>query len=78
MQCYKLHRKIRKPKQSSNKLTPTKSSLKKNEDFVYRILLDEKESIKLDYEVEDSVRTGSRKIFFPKMILQVGVVSCIQ
>ena len=51
---------------SSTKLTPIQASLKKNEGFAYKILLDKRKKIKLKYEIGDIVRTSDLKKTFSK------------
>ena len=51
---------------SSTKLTPIQASLKKNEDYVYKILLDKRKKKKPKYEIGDLVRTADLKRTFSK------------
>ena len=51
---------------SSTKLSPKDASLKKNEGFVYRNLLDKRNKIKPKYEIGDLVRTANLKKTFSK------------
>ena len=51
---------------SSTKLTPLQASLKKNEGYVYKILLDNCKKIKPKYEIGDLVRTADLKKTFSK------------
>ena len=51
---------------SSTKLTPIQASLKKNEGFVYKNLIDKRKKIKPKYEICDLVRTGDLKKTFSK------------
>ena len=51
---------------SSTKLTPIKASLKKNEGFVYKNLLDKRNKIKAKYQINDLVRTADLKKTFSK------------
>ena len=51
---------------SSIKLTPTQASLKKNEGYVYKNLLDKRKKIKPKYEIGDLVRTAGLKKTFSK------------
>ena len=51
---------------SSTKLTPTQASLKKNEGYVYKNLLDKRKKIKPKYEIGDLVRTADIKKTFSK------------
>ena len=51
---------------SSTKLTPKDASLKKNEGFVYKNLLDKRKKVKPKYEVNNLVRTADLKKTFSK------------
>ena len=51
---------------SSTKLTPIQASLKKNEGYVYKNLLDKRKKIKPKYEIGDLVRTADLKKTFSK------------
>ena len=51
---------------SSTKLTPTQASLKKNEGYVYKNLLDKPKKVKPKYEIGDLVRTADLKKTFSK------------
>ena len=51
---------------SSIKLTPKQASLKKNEGYVYKNLLDKRKKIKPKYEIGDLVRTADLKRTFSK------------
>ena len=51
---------------SSTKLTPIQASLKKNEGYVYKNLLDKRKKIKPKYEIGDLVRTSDLKKTFSK------------
>ena len=51
---------------SSTKLTPTQASLKKDEGYVYKNLLDKRKKIKPKYEIGDLVRTADLKKTFSK------------
>ena len=51
---------------SLTKLTPIQASLKKNEGYVYRNLLDKRKKIKPRYEIGDLVRTADSKETFSK------------
>ena len=53
---------------SSTKLTPIQASLKKNEGYVYKILLDKRKKKKAKYEIGDLVRTADLK----KNVFQIG------
>ena len=53
-------------KHSSTKLTPIQASLKKNEGYVYKKLLDKRKKIKPKYETGDLVRTADLKKTFSK------------
>ena len=43
---------------SSTKLTPIQASLKKNEGYVYKILLDKRKKITPKFQINDLVRTA--------------------
>ena len=47
-------------------MTPIQASLKKNEAFVYKNLLDKRKKIKPQYEIGDLVRTADLKKTFSK------------
>ena len=51
---------------SSTKLTPIQASMKKNEGFVYKNLLDKRKKIKPKYEINNLVRTAELKRTFSK------------
>ena len=51
---------------SSTKLTPTQASLKKNESFVYKNLLDKRMKITPKFQLNDLVRTADLKKTFSK------------
>ena len=51
---------------SSTKLTPIQASLKKNEGFVYKNLLDKRNKIKPKFQINDLVRTADLKKTFSK------------
>ena len=51
---------------SSTKLTPIQASLKKNEGFVYKNILDKRKKIKPKYKIDDLVRTADLKRTFSK------------
>ena len=51
---------------STTKLTPIQASLKKNEGFVYKNLLDKRKKIKPKYEIGNLVRTADLKKTFSK------------
>ena len=51
---------------SSTKLTPIQASLKKNEGYVYKKILDKRKKIKPKYEMGDLVRTADLKKTFSK------------
>ena len=51
---------------SSTKLSPKDSSLKKNEGYVYKNLLDKRNKVKPKYEIGDLVRTADLKRTFSK------------
>ena len=47
-------------------LTPTQASLKKNEGYVYKNLLDKRKKITLKFQINDVVRTTDLKKTFSK------------
>ena len=51
---------------SSTKLTPIQASLKKNEGYVYKNLLDKRKKVKPKFQVNDLVRTADLKKTFSK------------
>ena len=51
---------------TSTKLSPKDASLKKNEGFVYKNLLDKRKKVKPKYEIGDLVRTADLKKTFSK------------
>ena len=51
---------------SSTKLTPIQASLKKNEGYVYKNLLDERKKVKPKFQINDLVRTADLKKTFSK------------
>ena len=51
---------------SSTKLTPIQASLKKNEGFVYKNLIDKRNKIKPKFQINDLVRTADLKKTFSK------------
>ena len=51
---------------SSTKLTPKDASLKKNEGFVYKNLLDKRKKVKPKYEIGDLIRTADLRKTFSK------------
>ena len=51
---------------TSTKLSPKDASLKKNEGYVYKTLLDKRENIKPKFQVNDLVRTTDLKKTFSK------------
>ena len=51
---------------SSTKLTPIQASMKKNEGFVYKNLLDKRKKIKPKFQVNDLIRTADIKKTFSK------------
>ena len=52
--------------QSSTKLTPIQASLKKNEGYVYKNLLDKRTKVKPKFQINDLVRTADLKKTFSK------------
>ena len=64
---------------SSTKLTPIQASLKKNEGYVYKNLLDKRKKIKPKFQINDLVRVADlRKKCFQKEIRLIGLINCIK
>ena len=51
---------------SSTQLTPIQASLKKNEDYVYKNLLDKGKKVKPKFQINDLVRTSDLRKLFSK------------
>ena len=51
---------------SSTKLTPIQPSLKKNEGYVYKTLLDKRKKITPKFQINDLIRTADLKRTFSK------------
>ena len=51
---------------TSTKLSPKDASLKKNEDYVYRILIDKRKKVTPKFQINDLVRTADLKRTFSK------------
>ena len=51
---------------SSTKLSPIQASLKRNEGFVYKILLDKRKKITPKFQINDLVRTADLRKTFSK------------
>ena len=51
---------------SSTELTPMQASVKKNEGFVYKSLLDKRKKIKPNFQINDLARTADLKKTFSK------------
>ena len=51
---------------SSTKLTPIQASLKKNEGYVYKKILDKRKKVKPKFQINDLVRTADLKKTFSK------------
>ena len=51
---------------SSTKLTPIQASLKKNEGYVHKILLDKRKKVKPKFQIKDLVRTANLRKTFSK------------
>ena len=62
---------------SSTKLTPIQASLKKNEGYVYKNLLDKRNKIKLKFQINDLVKTADLKNV-QNRIQQIGVTNYIK
>ena len=52
---------------TSTKLSPKDASLKKNEGYVYKNLLDKRKKVKLKFQINDFVRTADLKKTFSKL-----------
>ena len=62
---------------SYTKLTPIQASLKKNEGFVYKNLLDKRKKITPKFQINDFVRTADLKKRFGNRIRLIGLINCI-
>ena len=60
---------------SSTKLSPKDASLKQNEGFVYKNLLDKRNKIKPKFQINDLVRVADLKKTFSKEIQQIGLIN---
>ena len=60
-----------------HELTLIEASLRKNEDYVYKTLIDDRKKIKTKFKMGDSVRYADRKIIF-RVMLQIVVMCCNQ
>ena len=64
-------------KHSSTKLSPKDASLKNNEGFVFKNLLDKRKKIKPKFQINDLDRTADlRDKHFQNQILLIGVTNC--
>ena len=63
---------------SSTKLTPIQASLKKNEGYVYKNLLDKRKKIKPKFQLNDLVRTADLWKTFSKSDTTNSVTLCIK
>ena len=63
---------------SSTKLSPIQASLKKNEGFVYKNLLDKRKKVNPKFQINDLVRTADLKRLFQKAIQLIGHINCIR
>ena len=63
---------------SSTKLTPIQASLKKNEGYVYKILLDKRKKVKPKFQINNLVRTADLRKTFRNRIRLIGVTICIK
>ena len=63
---------------SSTKFTPIQASLKKNEGYVYKKLLDKRNKTKPKYQINALVRAAGLKKTFSKEIQQIGVTNCMK
>ena len=62
---------------SLTKLTPIQASLKKNEGFVYKNLIDKRNKIKPKFQINDLVRTADLKNS-QKEIRLIGLINYIK
>ena len=62
----KITKQFNKKVHSSTKLTPIQASLKKNEGYVYKSLLEKRNKIKPEFQVNDLVRTADLRKTFSK------------
>ena len=60
---------------SSTKLTPIEASLKKNEGYVYKNLLNKRNRIKPKFQINDLVRTACLKRTFSKSDTTTGLIN---
>ena len=60
---------------SSTKFSPIQGSLKKNEGFVYKNLLDKRKKVKPKFQINDLVRTADLKKTFQKVIQLIGLIN---
>ena len=63
---------------SSTKLTPIEASLKKNEGYVYKNLLDKRKKIKSKFELNDLARVADLRKRSQKEIQLIGLINCIK
>ena len=63
---------------TSTKLYPKDASLKKNEGFVYKNLLDKRKKVTPKFQINDLVKTADLKKTFSKVIRLIGVTNCIK
>ena len=59
-------------------MTPIQASKKSNESKVYANLKDKRKKRKPKYKLGDLVRTADKRIFFQKVIQQIGVINFIR
>ena len=59
---------------SSTKLTPIQASLKKNEGFVHKNMLDKRKQVTPKFQINDLVRTADLKRTFQKKIRLIGLI----
>ena len=63
---------------SSTKLTPIQASIKKNEGFAYKNLLNKRKKIKPKFQVNNFVRTADLKKTFSKEIRPIALINYIK
>ena len=64
---------------SSTKLTRIQASVKRNEGYVCKNLLDKRKKVKPKFQVNDLVRTADlKKKRFQKVIQPIGLINCIK
>ena len=59
-------------------MTPIQASLKKNEGFVHKNLLDKRKKIKPKFQVNDLIRVADLKKTFSNQIRLIGLINFIK